>query len=74
MFQTLLPGETVTAVVNAAKSYKLAGIATAKVSAVQGFKYVIGSVAPTSLKDLAYCESVSSDTVVITPDQSRVAK
>lgn len=74
MFQTLQPGETVTASVNAAKAYKLAGIKTAQVSAIQGFKYVTGTTAPTSLKDLAFCESVSSSIVTITPDQSKVAR
>lgn len=74
MFQVLLPGETVTTSVNAAKTYKLAGIATAQVTAVQGFKYVTGSTAPTSLKDMASCESVSSSTFTITPDQSKVAR
>lgn len=73
MFQTLLPGETVTTSVNAAKSYKLAGIMTAQVTAIQGFKYVIGSTAPTTLKNMEFCESVSSSTVAITPDQSKVA-
>jgi deuterolysin len=74
MFQTLAPGETLTASVNAAKSYKLAGISTAQVSAIQGFKYVTGSTAPTALKETEFCESVSSSSVTITPDQSRVAK
>lgn len=73
MFQTLQPGETVTTSVNAAKSYKLAGVETAQVAAVQAFRYVTGSVAPTSLKDMESCQSVSSKTVTITPDQSKVA-
>lgn len=73
MFQTLQPGETVTSSVNAAKTYNLAGVKTAKVTAIQGFKYVVGSTAPTSLKDTAFCDSVSSSTVAITPDQSKVA-
>lgn len=74
MFQTLQPGETVTTSVNAAKSYKLAGVSTAQVTAVQGFKYVTGSTAPASLSDMAVCESVSSGTVTVTPDQSKVAR
>jgi deuterolysin len=74
MFQTILPGETITASVNAAKSYKLAGITTAHVTAVQGFKYVVGSTAPTTLKDMTFCDGVSSDTVAITPDQSKVSE
>jgi hypothetical protein len=74
MFQTLLPGETIITSVNAAKSYKLAGIATAQVTAIQDFKYVTGSTAPTALKDMANCESVSSGTVTITPDQSKVVE
>ncbi|CZR66498.1 related to metalloproteinase penicillolysin [Phialocephala subalpina] len=73
MFQTLLPGETVTTSVNAAKTYNLAGIDTAKVSAIQGFKYVTGATAPTTLKDLEFCQSVSSSSVTITPDQSTAA-
>jgi deuterolysin len=73
MFQTLAPGETVTASINAAKTYKLAGLASAKVQAIQGFRYVTGTEAPTSLKELETCEDVSSDTVAIVPDQSKVA-
>jgi len=72
-FQTLAPGETVTTSVNAAESYKLAGISTAKITAVQAFKYVVGSAPPTSLQDAKFCSAVSSDTVAITPDQSKVA-
>ncbi|KAH8656578.1 hypothetical protein BGZ60DRAFT_384903 [Tricladium varicosporioides] len=72
MFQVILPGETVTASVNAAKSYELSGVKTAQVSAIQGFKYVTGSTAPTSSKDMAFCESVSSTSIAITPDQSKV--
>jgi deuterolysin len=60
--------------VNVARSYKLAGVSTAKVTAIQGFKYVIGSITPTALKDMADCESVSSSSVTITPDQSTVAR
>jgi deuterolysin len=74
MFQTILPGETVTTSVNAAKSYKLAGVTNAKVTAIQGFKYVIGSTAPTALKGMEDCESISSSSVTITPDQSTVAR
>lgn len=73
MFQILQPGETVTASVNAARSYRLAGISRAQVSAIQGFRYMAGSTAPTSLKDMQVCESVMSGTVTITPDQSKVA-
>ncbi|KAF8856069.1 zincin [Acephala macrosclerotiorum] len=73
MFQTFLPGETVTASVNAAKTYNLAGIETAEVSAIQGFKYVTGATAPTTIKGLEFCESVSSSSVTITPDQSTAA-
>lgn len=74
MFQVLQPGETVTTSVNAAKTYKLAGIEKAQVTAIQGFKYVTGSTAPTSLKDMASCETVSSSSVTIIPDQSKVAR
>lgn len=73
MFQTLAPGESVTASVNAAKTYSLEGVKTAQVTAIQGFKYVTGAVAPSSLKDASFCESVSSNTVAITPDQSTAA-
>ncbi|TAQ88770.1 hypothetical protein B7494_g2936 [Chlorociboria aeruginascens] len=72
LFQTLQPGESVTASVNAARTYNLAGIETAQVTAIQGFKYVTGSTAPTALKDTTFCEDVSSGTVTITPDQSKV--
>lgn len=74
MFQTIQPNETVTASVNAAKSYKLGGIETAQVSAIQGFRYVTGSVAPTTLKETVACGDVTSSTVTITPDQSTAAK
>lgn len=73
MFQTILPGETITASVNAAKCYRLAGVKTAKVSVIQGFRYVTGAVAPTDLKGAAYCEATSSGTVDMTPDQAKVA-
>jgi deuterolysin len=72
MFQVIEAGETVTASVNAAKTYKLHGVATAHVTALQGFKYTTGTIAPTSLNGLAFCES-SSSSAVITPDQSKVA-
>jgi deuterolysin len=66
--------ETVTTSINAAKTYKLAGIKTAQITAIQGFKYATGTVAPTSLKDLEFCDGVSSKTVAITPDQSKVTE
>lgn len=71
MFQTLQPGETVTADVNAAKSYKLNGIAKAKVTALQGFHYVTGTTLPTALKDFSFCEAESSEAELI-PDQDTV--
>jgi len=74
MFQTIQPGETITASVNVAKTYRLAGIETAHVTAIQGFKYVTGSTAPTSLKDAEFCDTVTSSAVTITPDQSKVAE
>jgi deuterolysin len=73
MFQTIAPGEKITTSVNAAKTYNLDGVATAQVSALQGFKYVTGSAAPSALKDTSFCES-SSSTVAITPDQSKVKR
>ncbi|KAH7409002.1 hypothetical protein BKA64DRAFT_742175 [Cadophora sp. MPI-SDFR-AT-0126] len=73
MFQVIAPGETITASVNAAKSYKLGGVAKAKITAIQGFKYVTGSVAPTTSANMTFCESAASSTVAITPDQSVAA-
>jgi hypothetical protein len=73
MFQTIQPGESVTASVNAAKTYKLAGVKSAKVSAFQGFKYVTGEVAPDGLKGMSYCEATSG-LYTIVPDQSKVAE
>ncbi|EGO54765.1 hypothetical protein NEUTE1DRAFT_148999 [Neurospora tetrasperma FGSC 2508] len=72
MFQTLQPGESVTASVNAARTYRLSGVKSANISALQGFKYVTGTTAPDSLKDLSFCEA-SSDSYTITPDQSKAA-
>ena len=74
MFQTLAPGESVTASVNAAKTHKLAGYKTAQISAIQGFKYVTGATAPDFTKDMDFCEAASSNTVTITPDQSKAAQ
>lgn len=74
MFQTILPGETITASVNAAKSYKLDGVESAEISAIQGFRYVVGAVAPSSLKDAIACEDVSSGSMIISPDQSTAAE
>lgn len=73
MFQTILAGETITTSVNAAKSYKLAGISTAVVSAVQNFKYSVGTTAPTALKGLEACTAVSGKATIV-PDQSLVAR
>lgn len=66
------PGETVNTEVNAATTYRLAGVDQAHVSALQGFHYVTGSTAPTSLKETSFCEA-TSNSVQITPDQSKVA-
>jgi deuterolysin len=73
MFQTILPGEAVTASVNAAKTFKLGGVDTATVTAIQGFKFVTGTEAPTKLSDTTFCEAVSN-AVAITPDQTVVAE
>jgi deuterolysin len=73
MFQTLAPGESVIASVNAARTHKLAGIQTAQISAIQGFKYVTGATAPDSTKDMAFCGATSSKSLTITPDQRKVA-
>ncbi|KAI0458307.1 Deuterolysin metalloprotease family-domain-containing protein [Xylaria acuta] len=72
MFQTIQPGQTVKTTVNAATTYRLAGVSQAEVSALQGFHYVTGSTAPTSLKDTEFCE-VTSNSMTIVPDQSKVA-
>lgn len=72
MFQTILPGETVTASVNAATTYRLAGIQNAHVTALQGFHYVAGTTAPLSLSETDFCEA-TSNAVSIVPDQSKVA-
>ena len=72
MFQTIQPGETVSTTVNAATTYRLAGVEKAHVSALQGFHYVTGTTAPTSLKQTQFCQA-TSNTVTITPDQSKVA-
>ena len=74
MFQTLQPGETVTSSVNVAKTHKLAGVAKANVQAIQNFKYVTGTTAPTSLKEMLSCGIVTSESISIKPDQSRVAR
>ncbi|KAI0526392.1 Deuterolysin metalloprotease family-domain-containing protein [Xylaria bambusicola] len=73
MFQTIQPGETVNTEVNTATTYRLAGVAAAKINALQGFHYVTGSTAPTSLKETKYCEA-TSNTMTIIPDQSKVAE
>lgn len=73
-FQQIEAGQTVTVPVNAAKSYKLSGVSQAKVTAIQGFRYAVGAEAPSSLKDLALCEDVTSGEVEVTPDQSSVVE
>ncbi|KAI1354608.1 Deuterolysin metalloprotease family-domain-containing protein [Xylaria sp. FL0043] len=73
MFQTIQPGETVTSSVNAATTYKLAGVESAQVAALQGFHYVTGTAAPKSLKETEFCE-VTSNSMTIIPDQSKVAE
>lgn len=73
-FQQIEAGQTVTVPVNAAKSYKLSGVSQAKITAIQGFRYAMGTEAPSSLKELAVCEDVTSGEVEVTPDQSSVAE
>lgn len=73
-FQQIEAGQTVTASVNAAKSYKLEGISQAKVTAIQGFRYAVGTDAPSSVQELALCEDVTSGEVEVTPDQATVAE
>lgn len=72
-FQTIAPGETVNASVNAATTHNLEGVATADITVVQGFQYATGSTAPSALNGLETCEDVTSNTVTITPDQEKVA-
>ncbi|KAB8291639.1 hypothetical protein EYC80_006439 [Monilinia laxa] len=73
MFQTIKAGETVTASVNAAKTYNLEGLEKVNITAIQGFKYVTGEVAPTLLSQTTFCDDVTSNTVTITPDQSKAS-
>ncbi|CAJ2511881.1 Uu.00g075060.m01.CDS01 [Anthostomella pinea] len=73
LFQTLQPGETVTASVNAAKTYDLEGVDSAQVTAIQGFRYVVGTEAPTKVSDLTSCDDVMSKEATIVPDQSTAA-
>ncbi|CZT53110.1 related to metalloproteinase penicillolysin [Rhynchosporium secalis] len=73
MFQVIAPGETVTASVNAAKTYKLGAVSEAEITAIQGFEYVFGSVAPTTLADMLFCDSVASAPLAITVDQKVAA-
>ncbi|QSZ29286.1 hypothetical protein DSL72_003799 [Monilinia vaccinii-corymbosi] len=73
MFQTIQPGETVTTSVNAAKTYDLEGLEKVDITAIQGFRYVTGEVAPTLISQTTLCDDVTSNTVTITPDQSKVA-
>lgn len=73
-FQTIAPGETVKSTVNVANTYSLAGVETVDITAIQGFRYVTGSTAPTSILNLETCDDVISNTVTITPDQSKLVK
>jgi len=74
MFQKIEAGQTVTVSVNAAKSYKLGGVKHAKVKAIQGFRFATGAEAPSSLKELATCADITSDSVEVTPDQTTAAE
>ncbi|RAL58381.1 hypothetical protein DID88_006061 [Monilinia fructigena] len=47
-------GETVTASVNAAKTYNLEGLEKVNITAIQGFRYVTGEVAPTLLSQTTF--------------------
>ncbi|KAK1479566.1 deuterolysin metalloprotease [Colletotrichum cuscutae] len=73
LFQKIAAGETITVPVNAAKSYKLDGIADAKVTAIQGFRYAVGDSIPSAFKDLASCADVTSGEVEVTVDQTTAA-
>lgn len=72
-FQTIAAGETVNASVNAATTHNLEGVATADITAIQGFQYTTGTTAPSALSGLEVCDDVTSNTVSITPDQKKVA-
>ena len=73
-FQAIEAGQTVTVSVNAAKSYKLKGVKTAKVSAIQGFRYATGAEAPSALKGLAFCADQTTGSVEVTPNQATAAE
>lgn len=73
-FQTIAPGETVNSTVNVANTYNLVGQDTVDITAIQGFKYATGSTAPDSVSGLETCDDVTSNTVTITPDQSKLAE
>ncbi|KAK1990749.1 hypothetical protein LX36DRAFT_753993 [Colletotrichum falcatum] len=73
-FQKIEAGQTITVPVNAAKSYRLEGVDQAKVTAIQGFRYATGPDTPSSFKDLAACEDMTSGEVEVTPDQATVAE
>lgn len=73
-FQTIAPGETVNSTVNVANTYNLVGQDTVDITAIQGFKYTTGSTAPDSVSDLETCDDVTSNTVTITPDQSKLVE
>lgn len=72
-FQTIAAGETVTASLDVSQTYALAGEDTVDVTAIQGFKYVVGDAAPTTTNGLESCADVTSNTVTITPNQAKVA-
>lgn len=72
-FQTIAAGETVTASVDVSKTYALAGVDTADITAIQGFQYITGNTVPTTTNGLESCDDVTSNTVTITPDQAKVA-
>lgn len=59
---------------NVANTYSLSGVETVDITAIQGFKYATGTTVPTSLADLETCDDVSSNTVKITPDQSKLVE
>ncbi|KAI1121129.1 Metalloprotease [Nemania abortiva] len=74
MFQTIQPGETVNTEVNAATTYRLAGLEQAEVSALQGFHYVTGTTAPTSLKETEFCEATSNSVKIAVNQKTAAAE
>lgn len=72
-FQTIAAGETVNSSVDVSQTYALSGLETTDITVIQGFRYSVGTDAPTSLNSLETCDDITSNTVTISPDQAKVA-